>query len=115
MKISEVNIVPGNLVFQFFSFAHFIDQFLALEKYVPKYVEFTVNSSKIKGCIGFFWGVPYIYIYICIKCMYIYIYIYSNLCRYDYMYVICVYYVYTYTTNVYVYIHLLHTCDYAWF
>ena len=41
VKISEVNIVPGNLVFQFFSFAHFIDQFLALEKYVPKYVEFT--------------------------------------------------------------------------
>ena len=62
MKISEVNIVPENLVFQFFSFAHFIDQFLALEKYVPKYVEFTVNSSKIKGCIGF-GGVPYIYIY----------------------------------------------------
>jgi len=114
VKISEVNIVPENLVFQFFSFAHFIDQFLALEKYVPKYVEFTVNSSKIKGCIGFFGGY---HIYICIKCMYIYIYIYiySNLCRYDYMYVICVYYVYTYTTNVYVYIHLLHTCDYAWF
>ena len=62
-------MVPENLVVQFFSFAHFIDQFLALEKYVPKYVEFTVNSSKIKGCIGF-GGVPYIYtviyIYICV-------------------------------------------------
>ena len=73
MKISEVNIVPENLVFQFFSFAHFIDQFLALEKYVPKYVEFTVNSSKIKGCIGFWGGTIYIYIYIYV--MYIYIYI----------------------------------------
>ena len=63
MKISEVNIVPENLVVQFFSFAHFIDQFLALEKYVPKYVEFTVNSSKIKGCIGFGGGTIYIYMY----------------------------------------------------
>ena len=58
-------------VFQFFSFPTVGASNLIGTKSVPKYIKFTVNTSKIEVCIGFGGGTIYIYI------LYIYIYVYT--------------------------------------
>ena len=55
-------------VFQFFSFPTVGASNLIGTKSVPKYIKFTVNTSKIEVCIGFGGGTIYIYIYVCM-CM----------------------------------------------
>ena len=67
----DPRLLLWNSVFQFFSFSVF--QFFSFPtvgasnligtKSVPKYIKFTVNTSKIEVCIGF-WGGYHIYIYI---------------------------------------------------
>ena len=67
----DPRLLLWNSVFQFFSFSVF--QFFSFPtvgasnligtKSVPKYIKFTVNTSKIEVCIGFGGGTIYIYIY----------------------------------------------------
>ena len=52
----DPRLLLWNSVFQFFSFPTVGASNLIGTKSVPKYIKFTVNTSKIEVCIGFFWG-----------------------------------------------------------
>ena len=89
---------------------------------MPKYIKFTVNTSKIEVCIGFFWGgTIYIYIhthtyihtYICIYiCIYTYIHTYVYICIYIYMHTYVYIYIYIHIFKGQFTNHVLNLCPY---
>ena len=89
-------------VFQFFSFPTVGASNLIGTKSVPKYIKFTVNTSKIEVCIGFGGGTIYIYMEI-----YVFTYIYMDICVYIYGYMyVCIYIYIFMDICIYVYIYM---------